>query len=244
MVSALVEVVLIVFGILVALGLQGWWENRVERHDLRNYLVALEQEAEYNDAEIDRYLVEYGELLARIDKVFALLADTSRDGLPEDFQQMLGELYWIRRPNLTLNAYDDMVNSGSLRLVDNRDLRQSIAVYVDLTAWVDAIEQETWKNYYTHQFPFLVQHAVISDFASEAEYTRQSNTPSDRWLTDTPKSPHTADWDAFRSREFWNLLYGWKIAQLDQGLGVVRARDQLAKTLPLLRAEIERFDHR
>ena len=59
-----------VFGVLVALGLQGWWEGRVERNDLRAYLVAFEQEIIRNDAEIDNYFKIYSGTLLRLGESF------------------------------------------------------------------------------------------------------------------------------------------------------------------------------
>jgi hypothetical protein len=72
----------------------------------------------------------------------------------------------------------------------------------------------------------------------EDGYDGLVNANADIWLTPTPKSRHSADTAALESLQFWNLLYGWKIAQYDQGLAALRLKDQIVETLPLLRSEI------
>ena len=239
--AAALEVLLIIFGVLAALGLQGWWEDRKERQSLVDYLLALEQEVVRNDAALDDFLRDYTESLALVDQVMAILADPSRDSLPDGFERMLGRVYFIRDPQLSLNAYEDMVSSGSLRLIDNSSLRESIADYVDVAGAADAIEQETWRLYYNSQFPFLVENAVISELDLERGYAGIVETSTDKWLTPTPKSRHAIDPAAFESLQFWNLLYGWKVAQFDQALASMRLKDQAEETLSLLSVEIERL---
>lgn len=238
---ALIEVALIIFGVLAALGLQGWWEGRQEKTSLVSYLVALQQEVMQNDAAIDRYLQIYSQDIARMDQVLTILADSSHHALPDGFERTVGRVYFINDPQLSLNAYEDIVSSGSLRLVDSATLRKSIANYVDLAYSADTIEQETWKLYYNSQFPFLVEHAVLSEFHMEDGYIGLVKTDDGEWLTSTPKSPHSVDPSVFKSVQFWNLLYGWKIALHDQALAALRLKNQIDDTLPLLSAEIERL---
>ena len=45
---SVVELTLIVFGVLAALALQGWWEDKVEERNLIEYLEALVQEVQQN----------------------------------------------------------------------------------------------------------------------------------------------------------------------------------------------------
>ena len=238
---ALTEVVLIIFGVLAALGLQGWWEGRQERISLVSHLVALQQEVLQNDAAIDSYLQSYSQDIERLDRVLTILADSSPHPLPDGFERTIGRVYFINDPQLSLNAYEDIVSSGSLRLVDSAALRKSIADYVDLAYSADTIEQETWKLYYDSQFPFLVEHAVLSEFHMEDGYIEQVKSNDGEWFTPTPKSGHSVDTSVFRSVQFWNLLYGWKIALHDQALAALRLKDQIDDTLPLLSAEIERL---
>lgn len=240
--QAALEVALIIFGVLVALALQSWWEGRVEQSTLRNYLVALEQEAANNSARIDEYLEKYRELLVETDSLIENLAKPEPADLPDGFSQMLGRVYWIHGPALDLDAHHDIVSSGNLRLISDHDLRRSIARYAAAVSWASEITSETWRNYYDHQLPFLVKYADFGEFDLESGYRRFTNSGGDFWLTPTPKSPHSIDRDAFRSREFWNLLYSWKTAQYDQGLGAIMAKDQIAETLVLLRSEIDRLD--
>ena len=238
---ALTEVALIILGVLAALGLQGWWEGRQERISLVSHLVALQQEVLQNDAAIDSYLQTYSQDIERLDQVLTMLADSSPLPLPDGFERTVGRVYFINDPQLSLNAYEDIVSSGSLRLVDSAALRKSIADYVDLANSADTIEQETWKLYYDSQFPFLVEHSVLSEFHMEDGYIEQVNSDDGGWFTRTPKSRHSVDTSVFRSVQFWNLLYGWKIAMSDQAIAALRLRYQIDETLPLLSAEIERL---
>lgn len=240
-VSALVEVALIIFGVLAALALQGWWEGRQERAGLVSYLVALQQEIKENDAAIDAYLRTYLEDIQRVDDALTTLADQSAEELPNGFTQNLGRIYFINDPQLSLNAYEDMISSGSLRLLDDASLRKSIADYVDLAYGADNIEQETWRLYYNSQFPFLVEHGILSELRMNEGYFGRVRGGGEQWFTPTPQSPHAIDPSVFKTAKFWNLLFGWKNAIYDQGFAALRLQEQIDETLPLLNAEIDRL---
>ena len=55
----------------------------------------------------------------------------------------------------------------------------------------------------------------------------------------TPESPFNVNNEALRTREFWNLMFDWKVLYADQLAPLIRSRDRCDEVLNLLSIQIE-----
>ena len=122
-----VEGVVIVGSILLAFGLQAWWEGRQEREEEQQYVVALLDEMRAAEAELER------DRQARIGRMAAL------DSLQGHFVGRLADgaafTSWVREvirlafffPPTAV--YDDLVSSGGVRLIRSDELRLALMNY-------------------------------------------------------------------------------------------------------------------
>lgn len=233
----LAEGTIIVVSILLAFWIDAWWDRHLETKNLLEYLTSFEQELIENRKDIDRTLSLSVGVLKTTDSVFLILADAESKDPPESFAETIGRIYKIHSPVLTIGAYEEMVNSGSMRLIGNRDLSVRINQYMEIVSSVQSVNQFLWDTYYDLQVPFLKEHFVISDFGWEsAEEIKDAGG----LLSVTPKGPYAIEMEALRTREYWNLLYSWKEAYSDEVRQLVVARDYCDEILELLRAEMER----
>ena len=232
--GALLELVLIVFGILAALGLQSWWDDRAEQAELHEYLVALEAEVRDNRMILDQQDAKSVALLAGIENMFGVLADNGRDNLPENFESELGRLYDISTVYVTSDTYKDLINSGILRSVASRQLRLTLAQYERRLSRLDFYTNILWTDYNTNQLPFLTRYAMLSRFGWDDITGGQVGRRID--------GPYTSDFAAFRTREYWNLLYALRSNNQDLLGGVRRAKLICDELLALLESEIARHE--
>lgn len=233
------EGIAIVVSILLAFSIDAWWDRHIERNSLVEFLASFEQELIASRADIERTLKLSVGVLKTTNEVFQVLSNDELKDPPESFAETIGSIYKIHSPVLATGAYEDMVSSGNMRLIDDRDLSVSINQYIQIVSSVRSVNQVLWDTYYELQVPFLMKHFVISDFGWESV---QEIDDAAGLLSKTPKSPYSIDLDALRTQEYWNLLYSWKEAYSDQIRQLVIARKYCDEILESLRAEMKRLD--
>lgn len=232
------EGVAIVLSILLAFSIDAWWDRQVEKNSLVEYLSSFEEELIASREDIERTLSLSVGVLETTDNIFQLLSNDGMENPPASLARTLGSVYKIHSPVLATGAYEDMVSSGNMRLISDRNLSVSINQYIQIVSSVRSVNQVLWDTYYDLQVPFLMRHFVISDFGWES--VEEINDAAGL-LSTTPKSPYSIKVDALNTQEYWNLLYSWKEAYSDQIRQLVVARDYCDKILESLRAEIERL---
>lgn len=227
----------IVVSILLAFWIDAWWDSRVERQHLVEFLSSFREELIESRQDIERTLELSVDVLKTTDQVFLLLADPETVDAPDAFPEILGKIYKIHSPVLATGAYEDMLSSGNLRLISDRSLGARINQYIQIVASVRAVNDILWETYYDLQAPFLVEHTVISDFGWEST---QEIEDAAGLLRTTPVGPFSVDIEALKTKRYWNLLYSWKEAYSDQVRQLVAARGYCDDILERLDAELQR----
>ncbi len=141
-----VEGVVIVGSILLAFGLQAWWEGTQERVQELNLLVRLDAELDAAAAHLREYREYQWEVVA-VSEV--LLANTGVAASPGISPDSIGSLIW----NLTLKWTADppagvlrsLISTGQTSLIESEDLREELvnweALLSDLQAGELAADQ-------------------------------------------------------------------------------------------------------
>jgi len=199
--QALAEVALIGAGVLIALAVDNWWEERLERNAEADYLRALQADFESNKKGLnDRFMQEeqilsWGkELHSHIDSGFNEISS-------EDLNALIGNFYIIYGWKPITGTYDDMLASGSLLYLQNKMLRNELSQYMHGLEEIKTTESSGWTNWYLEQSPFLRQHLNISRFG---------------WISDyQPVTGIGEDLQALQSREFHNLVTTWIVSHGD-----------------------------
>jgi len=235
---AAVESILIMFGVLAALAVQSWWDNELERGVLLSHLTAVQDELHEARESIAENLRESGLVVDLTKTVLMMLADTQTEAMPDFFVKSVSEMYTVIGPDIPLSAFDAFVSSGSLRLINDRALRAKFAEYRSEIHDVEMVSRTMTNVYYDLQAPFLNKHFVLSDFGWEI---KADDAFGERIFSsgEVPKAPYTANWNAIRSLEFWNLVYDWRIAYGDHIGGMTRVQSLCQQLEDLLQAEVE-----
>ncbi len=238
---AAVESILIMFGVLAALAVQSWWDNEVERGVLLSHLTAVQDELHDASESIADNLRQSGLVVDRTYTVLMILADTQTDAMPDSFVEIVSEMYDIYSPDIPLSAFDAFVSSGSLRLINDRALRAKFAEYRTEIHDVEMVSETMTNVYYDLQVPFLNKYFVLSNFGWEIE---ADDAFGERIFSsgEVPKAPYTANWNAIRSLEFWNLVYDWRIAYGDQISAMIGVQSLCQQLEDLLQVEIEKLE--
>lgn len=127
--STLFEFIIIVLGVLVALGVDSWQQEREEFKRLQRYLVALISEIDQNMYSITIIKnIVIPEKLELLENVIVALETSDTDTLSSE--EFLGAIIrstsnaelWFSR-----NSYDAIINAGGFKRLKERDLEALIS---------------------------------------------------------------------------------------------------------------------
>ena len=140
---AIGEIALVMIGILLALQVNNWNEDRKERQREGTYLNKLLEETERDSSSLQgvikltKYKITQAERLLDILKNNATITDTT---------QFVRDVFLVgrgasTRPNLP--AYEELITTGSIGIIQNRDITDLLARYI---GWGDMLESFVYKD--------------------------------------------------------------------------------------------------
>ena len=143
LVYAIGEVVLVVLGILIALQIDNWSENRKIRNTEQQYLLALKEEFSFNMGELES-IMNRNKL--NFENAVSVLDNTGPDN-PAITDEELGRL--LRGSLSTETQFypnqgvlDEIISSGKLSIFSSKDLRFAISSWSGILFRVRLQEQE------------------------------------------------------------------------------------------------------
>ena len=201
--QAIAEVALIVTGILVALAVNSWWEDRLERQAETSYLEALNSDFQNNRESLAAAIEEQKNVISEGDQVLRLI----KDGLNEEtsgefFSKVSNKLYFFFFWTPITGTYDDLVNSGRLLYIQNSQLRIEMSEFQRSLERIRQMERLQTETFYARQSPFLSEY-------QDKNYGNWSEAYQ------PPVSPYSVDTAPFETLEYWNLVVEWNYIHAD-----------------------------
>jgi len=114
---AIGEIILVVIGILIALSINNWNENRQNNKVLSIYTNQLIEEIEVNISKLDTVIMSESKLKTHLDTVIIMLNDEDYDN-PKLIQKSYA-LLTFEDFNPETIAFDNLKSSGEFKLIDN-----------------------------------------------------------------------------------------------------------------------------
>lgn len=126
------EIAVIVAGVLIALTLDSWWQGRQDAASERSYLVLVGRDLDQMEADLEELvefesqMVEHGLRAYRI-----LSAKVASDEARAQVSESLAQLLNRRTMSVTDATYRDLLSTGGLRLVRDRELRDRLVGFYE-----------------------------------------------------------------------------------------------------------------
>jgi hypothetical protein len=147
------EIAIVTIGILIAFALEAWWDNRATAREEQVHLRALAADLEQNVSGLKRLISSEEAIMASTEE----LLRRARGEAPRS-DATLGELvssvFNYGRYEPVMGAYEALVNSGGLALIQDENLRAAIAAYA---ADIRGRYEESWSD--EHYFAFSREFA-------------------------------------------------------------------------------------
>jgi len=199
--QAIAEVALIAVGVLIALAVDSWWEDRTMRAAELEYLHSLHADFEANRLELIQQVQEEEQLIALGKQFHKHISSGFSDVTPSELNELVGKFYMFYSWTPITGTYDDMVGSGRLLYLQNATLRSKLSQYGHLLDSVDEYERAEFSDWYLEQSPFLRQYLNVSSFGWIENYR--------------PDFSFEPDLEALQSQEFHNLVSTWMVSHQD-----------------------------
>ncbi len=201
--QAITEVALIVVGILIALGVNSWWEERLAREAEISYLEALQLDFHSNRESLEAAIENQENVIREGDEVLRMIKIGLTESSSEEFFSRVGnKLYFFPTWTPVTGTYDDLINSGRLLYIENGQLRNELSEFRRSLQRVLLLERLQTETFYQRQSPFLTKHQDIN-------YQNWSDAYQ------PPESPFSVDVAPFATLEYWNMVVEWIYVHAD-----------------------------
>jgi hypothetical protein len=135
------ESLAIVTSILLAFAIDAWWQSRNDRATEQDILVALLEEFEQNEVLLAQARAEYETAYMAAIRLLEYLDKGSADIPASEFQQLIDGVLMQSGIYLESGAYDSLMASGRLDLIQDEALRNRLAAWPSyLAEWTEEVE--------------------------------------------------------------------------------------------------------
>ena len=162
---AIGELIIVTAGVLIALAIGQWNNDRQDRAEEQSILLGLKSEFEQNLGLIETELNYRNAVVSSILQIF----DASDESTSLDsgaFDQLLGDVTWWETTEYSRGAIDSITQSGNLSIIVNEELRRLLASMPSLYATSERIESQDEDNARNVIIPFLTENSSLTQIAN------------------------------------------------------------------------------
>ncbi len=198
---AIGEIILVVVGILIALQINGWNEQRKLNKEEKQLLENLKFEFTLRKTELEEFN-EFSKIeLSVIDRVFELSNNSQIENSPE-LDSLFSKIGFGYGFNDSFKLLDLLFNTGKIDLIQKQELKDELLLW----PWLVAEHMEEivfkWDEMNDRLAPMMNRYLSMPDIAEYYSY-REYNFP----IETAPKI--TSDYHGLlKNQEFINMLFG------------------------------------
>jgi hypothetical protein len=236
---ALGEILLVVIGILLALQINTWNEERIERKQEGELLRSLKGEFETNLKELQQSIEVNDKVARACVEITGIIRADAVQASAEVLYPLIMDLFNFNSFDGRIGVSGEIVNSGRLNLLKNHALRAQLVNW--LTLLIDCEEDITFRseNYNANLVPFLMKRFPLAN----GELTKTLAYDEKNYLeTYTEKSPFEINLSPEDLMEFENQIWHHKHNHDYVVINERNLKDFIEETLELLEGELRKKD--
>jgi len=152
---ALGEIALVVIGILIALQINNWNNDRLDRNKERLLLKEINNEFKINKEELEGTVWAYNHIRSHCTSVINLFPINPQELNLDSFALSLLRMRGLPSADLSMGSIKSIINSSSFEIISNKELRSLLIQWEDLIS--DYFERESQAINYARQtiIPYL-----------------------------------------------------------------------------------------
>lgn len=234
---AIGEILLVVIGILLALQINTWNQQRIEDKKEIELLIDLKDEFAFNLSALEESINindKVNQSCKQLTQIIRADSLAQKSDLVDELIIAIGNFYSF---DARIGVSSEIVNSDKLSILKNEDLRRQLGNW--LTIIVDAEEDILFRsdNYTINLMPFLMKRFPLAN----GELTK--DLPLDqknRLETYNEKSPFKFDLPQEELMEFENQIWHHKHNQDYVYINELNLKDFILNTIDMIEKELEK----
>ncbi len=123
------EIILVVIGILIALQINNWKEERKDRSLEKEYIARLKGEMLKNLESSTNQILYSSFQIANVDKLLSALSGDTAYSNPEPLAVAIEHVGWLNSVPYVNDVWNELINNGNIRLLKNDSLRDNLTTY-------------------------------------------------------------------------------------------------------------------
>ena len=198
---AIGEIILVVIGILIALQINTWNEERIERLKEQSILKSLRKTFSNNLNNLNFVLFNSMKAYDASEKMLTLIAPEASGYTDQEVDSLLSLMINYTTYDPSTGAIDNIINSGKLNILQNNELKENISNWSGMLS--DAKKDIDIAN--NHTFNALINY--LTEKANLKNLPRPERIIEKTGLNMSSNSRFPTDYNVFmRDREFENLV--------------------------------------
>ena len=169
---AIGEVVLVVIGILIALQINNWNNDRITKQKEHHLLKELHNEFVKNKAQLDTVVFYHKRSYASANYMKSRLPIDIKNENLDSLAYNIFYMGWTYTFNPSRGTITAITNSASFDIISNDELRQLLISWEDVLSDYQEEEIRAWNNYQNHLKPYEKAHFLYS-----LDYTKSLTDP-------------------------------------------------------------------
>ena len=176
---AIGEIILVVIGILIALSINNWNQQRIQNDEEQRALLNLKQDFEYNQFTLDSVSKK---TIKNIEQQFVILNHTGSKPKPNselEFNILLNALT-DSKEFLPRNSYlSNLINSGNLGIIKNENLRNKLSSWNSVYENIKQQEEQVYTSIDRVSVMVIKNGSWLNaDAASNTEVVKNNTFPN------------------------------------------------------------------
>ena len=221
---AIGEIILVVIGILIALQVNNWNQNRQESNTLNFYMEKLVEEVDQQMSITEEYMTRFDNLAKMQTRTLEILASKTEEDIPE-LAQNIGSVAVITPRRYSLETFDEFLKQGLLTQIKNEELKQLLEDLELRLIRMKAGDAYGGSQYHTLIEPYFTKHI---NYAKVAHFNNKDGLISG--------GPQTDFRSLFNSLELWNVA----TFKLETTNTQRNALTKMLETLTALKSSLEK----
>ena len=193
-------------GILIALQINNWNQNKILNDEEKLILSALRTELLTNQANLANWTRAHEKVEGAIRRLLELGSTDTQESNTDSIDALLATASFFN-PSTTfqMSAIDAIIQGGKLSIIKNPDLRQRVSGWSRQVARVKHTESTDYDSWFDVWMPYLRENAYLPQIQNAIQVVPESGEAN--YIPNIPLGPHQTDQsDLINDRKFQNVL--------------------------------------
>jgi len=182
------ELLIVVAGILIAVSLNSWQENNVDKNREQFYLKSLKTDFVQSLQSLTEILDQNHKSESNVKKLLKVIREPDTRPPTDSVKKLFSNLFGFNRFVPASGTYKEIISSGSLQILTNDELRIALSSWEDKITRNRQLEEVMFWQYHLINIPYLNKHIARSDFNEDYRQpgeSRKNKTDFKKLITDT-----------------------------------------------------------